>query len=116
MSTVIRPEADRAPRRGAVTFTESIEVECDEQSLPHRVIWQERRHLVVETPIRWFQRRSWWLEEPRAERGRPGLVAHEMWRLQVEPEAVSRSEVAEVRTIDVSRHLASGRWRVVRVH
>ncbi|MBE1513699.1 hypothetical protein [Nesterenkonia halotolerans] len=116
MSTVIRPEADRAPRRGAVTFTESIEVECDEQSLPHRVIWQERRHLVVETPIRWFQRRSWWLEEPRAERGRPGLVAHEMWRLQVEPEAVSRTEVAEVRTIDVSRHLASGRWRVVRVH
>lgn len=116
MSTVIRPEADRTPRRGAVTFTESIEVECDEHSLPHRVIWQERRHLVVETPIRWFQRRSWWLEEPRAERGRPGLVAHEMWRLQVEPEAVSRTEVAEVRTIDVSRHLASGRWRVVRVH
>lgn len=116
MSTVIRPEADRAPRRGAVTLTEAIDIECDEQFLPHRVIWKERRHLVVEAPVRWYQRRSWWLEEPRAERGRPGLVAHEIWRLQVQLEATSRHETAEVHTIDVSRHLASGRWRLVRVH
>lgn len=116
MSVVIRPEADRAPRRGAVTLTESIDIECDEQSLPYRVIWKERRHLVVEAPIRWYQRRSWWLEEPRAERGRPGLVAHEMWRLQIQLEAVSQTEVAEVHTLDVSRHVSSGRWRLVRVH
>ena len=53
-------------------------------------------------------------EEVRAEKGRgPGLVDHEIWRLQV---SLARAAHAPVRTLDLAHHLDSGRWRLVRVH
>lgn len=95
-------------------LTEELAVECDEAEVPRRLRWQDRWHLVVEEPIRWFERRRWWVEDARVERGRgPGVVDHEIWRLQIRLEAASR---AVPRTVDLSRHTGSGRWRLLRVH
>ncbi|MDZ5078453.1 DUF6504 family protein [Nesterenkonia sp. HG001] len=89
-------------------------VECDETGIPHRLCWRDRWHAVVEEPVRWFERRRWWLEDARVERGRgAGVVDHEIWRLQIRLEAASR---AVPRTVDLSRHAGSGRWRLLRVH
>ncbi len=95
------------------SLSQSLTVEQSARGVPVRVLWDDRWHRVVVEPKRWFQRRAWWAEEARAERGRPGLVAHQVWRLQVRLEAAAR---AQVRTIDVSHDLGSGRWRLLRVH
>ncbi|GAA1186146.1 DUF6504 family protein [Nesterenkonia xinjiangensis] len=95
-------------------LTEELTVECDETGIPHRLCWRDRWHAVVEEPVRWFERRRWWLEDARVERGRgAGVVDHEIWRLQIRLEAASR---AVPRTVDLSRHAGSGRWRLLRVH
>jgi hypothetical protein len=85
----------------------------DAKSRPVTLTWQGLRYHVVAKPVRWFERRPWWIEESRAERGREGLVDYEIWRVQIVPE---RSPSAQARTIDVSRHGRAERWRVVRLH
>ncbi|MCG7423485.1 DUF6504 family protein [Micrococcus porci] len=96
------------------TFTQSVAVERDRQGAPARLHWEGREYVLAERPLRWFERRRWWAEEARAEKGRgPGLVDHEIWRLQVR---LARAGNAPVRTVDLAHHLDSGRWRLVRVH
>jgi hypothetical protein len=70
--------------------------------------------VVAAEPVRWYERRKWWVEERRAERGRgAGLIDHEIWRLQVRLAAARR---APLLTRDLAHHRHSGRWRLVRVH
>ncbi|GAB3178449.1 hypothetical protein GCM10027060_04330 [Nesterenkonia halophila] len=108
-----RPEATAAASVPG-PLTEALEVECDDDGAPYRLSWRDRRHVVVAEPVRWFERRRWWDEESRVERGRgAGVVDHEIWRLQVRLEAAAG---AEARTLDLSRHVGSGRWRLLRVH
>lgn len=107
-------QAPARPADPGVSLTEDLTVESDRASAPIRVFWRNRWHLVVEEPVRWFQRRRWWVEEARAERGRAGLVTHEIWRLQVRLQAAPAT--AQARSIDISHDRSSGRWRLVRVH
>ncbi|MDO5635284.1 MAG: hypothetical protein Q4G34_10515 [Micrococcus sp.] len=96
------------------TFTQSVAVQCNDRGEPEALRWNGRDYLLAERPLRWYERRRWWLEEVRAEKGRgPGLVDHEIWRLQVR---LARAGNAPVQTVDVVRHLDSGRWRIVRIH
>ncbi|MET1034208.1 DUF6504 family protein [Arthrobacter halodurans] len=93
-------------------FTQSVEVDCSAAGLPLRLRWQGREYRVSAEPVRWFERRKWWAEEVRAERGRgPGLVDHEIWRLQVR--LAGRGPLV---TFDVSRQTETGRWRLIRIH
>lgn len=105
------PSSDGSPAQGRLSVT--LEVECDADGAPVRLLWRGRWHCVTVPAVRWFERRRWWAEEPRAERGRRGVVDHEIWRVQVRLEAAHR---AQTRTVDLSRHLGSGRWRLLRVH
>lgn len=109
-----RPVEQSPASAAASPLTEALAVECDDDGVPRRLSWRERRHVVVAEPVRWFERRRWWDEESRVERGRgAGVVDHEIWRLQVRLEAAAG---AEARTLDLSRHVGSGRWRLLRVH
>ncbi|MEE1621090.1 DUF6504 family protein [Zafaria sp. Z1313] len=93
-------------------FTRSIDVDCTTSGLPLRLRWEGREYLVAAEPLRWFERRKWWAEELRAERGRgPGLVDHEMWRIQAR-----LAGRGPLRTFDLSRHAETGRWRLVMIH
>lgn len=95
-------------------FTQSVAVSCTTTGMPLHVEVQGRSYTVAAPPRRWYERRRWWAEEYRAERGRgAGLVDHEVWRLQVR---LSRARTAPLLTIDVAHHLDSGRWRLIRVH
>jgi hypothetical protein len=93
-------------------FSEAVEVACSPAGQPVRLVWGNRTYRIVAEPVRWYQRRSWWAEEQRAELGRgAGLVDHEIWRVQVR-----LGERSQVRTLDLSRQGNPGRWRLIKVH
>lgn len=95
-------------------FTQSVAVERAPDGAPASLRWNGRDYVLAARPLRWFERRRWWAEEARAEKGRgAGLVDHEIWRLQVR---LARAGSAPVQTVDVAHHLDSGRWRLIRVH
>lgn len=96
------------------TFTQSIAVQCSADGVPLRLEWEGRLYVIAADPVRWYERRKWWTEERRAERGRgAGLVDHEVWRVQVRLE---KARNAPLLTLDLSHHVDSGRWRLVRIH
>ena len=94
------------------TTTRSIAVQLATNGTPLCVEVDGRTFSVAAQPVRWFERRKWWTEEHRIERGRgAGVVDHEVWRLQVQ-----LAPRAPLHTIDVRRHENSGRWELLRIH
>lgn len=105
-------------------FSTSVNVICTEDGQPQDVRWQGRDYQVCAEPSRWYERRQWWLEETRAPLGTgAGLVDHEIWRVQLVPAPHSGThpgrqteDTGKNITLDLVRHLGSGRWRVIRIH
>ena len=99
-------------------FSESVEVGCTETGQPHTVQWKGTQYTVSSEPDRWYERRQWWLEESRAPLGTgAGLVDHEIWRVQLQPtQTDAPAPAAGPITLDLVRHVNSGRWRLLRIH
>jgi hypothetical protein len=111
-------------------FSESVDVVCNAAGEPVELRWGGRQYTVCAEPVRWYERRQWWAEEKRAPLGSgPGLVDHEIWRIQVVPsgtqstgtpsdrqESADTPEPSESLTLDLARHTGSGRWRLLRIH
>lgn len=99
-------------------FSESVDVACGSDGKPISVQWAGRSYSVCAEPTRWYERRNWWAEESRAPLGSgPGLVDHEIWRVQVLPSTAGvPGDHEETLTLDLTRHLSSGRWRLLRIH
>ncbi|MBD1536921.1 DUF6504 family protein [Pseudarthrobacter sp. NKDBFgelt] len=100
-------------------FSESVEVDCTADGEPSGLLWAGRSYAVCAEPVRWYERRQWWAEETRAPLGSgPGVVDHEIWRVQVLPSTPARGTEAaeEPLTLDLTRHIRSGRWRLLRIH
>lgn len=94
-------------------FSESVDVACTPAGQPESLDWAGRHYDLCAAPVRWFERRQWWVEEQRAPLGSgPGLVDSEIWRLQVR----DGGNPDRTLTLDVSRHVRSGRWRLLRIH
>ncbi|MCM0617667.1 hypothetical protein EU811_14480 [Arthrobacter sp. TS-15] len=97
-------------------FSESVSVSCTDTGQPQEVHWKGTQYTVTNEPVRWYERRQWWLEESRAPLGAgAGLVDHEIWRVQLLPATVE-SKTSHTITLDLVRHLGSGRWRLLRIH
>jgi hypothetical protein len=95
-------------------FSESVDVVCSPSGIPLQLDWAGRHYLVCAEPVRWYERRQWWAEEQRAPLGSgPGLVDHEIWRVQVSQDGFPGPEAL---TLDLTRHVGSGRWRLLRIH
>jgi hypothetical protein len=95
-------------------FSESVDVVCTPSGVPFQLSWAGRLYTVCAEPSRWYERRQWWAEEQRAPLGSgPGLVDHEIWRVQVRQEGIPEPETL---TLDLTRHVGSGRWRLLRIH
>lgn len=108
-------------------FSESVDVVCTAAGQPLKLQWAGRRYTVCAEPVRWYERRQWWAEESRAPLGSgPGLVDHEIWRVQVLASDGPRASAGaassgnqppeEPLTLDLTRHIGSGRWRLLRIH
>ncbi|MFC8038370.1 DUF6504 family protein [Paenarthrobacter sp. NPDC057355] len=97
-------------------FSESVVVICTETGQPQEVQWKGARYTVANEPVRWFERRQWWVEENRAPIGAgAGLVDHEIWRVQLQPLQGGPNDGQAI-TLDLVRHIGSGRWRLLRIH
>ncbi|MET3369577.1 UNVERIFIED_CONTAM: hypothetical protein ABIE34_002831 [Jeotgalibacillus campisalis] len=97
-------------------FSESVGVICTDTGHPREVQWKGTRYTVTNEPVRWYERRQWWLEESRAPLGSgAGLVDHEIWRVQLLPTSAD-AETSHSITLDLVRHVGSGRWRLLRIH
>ncbi|MDD7836884.1 MULTISPECIES: DUF6504 family protein [Paenarthrobacter] len=97
-------------------FSESVAVNCSETGQPQEVQWKGTLYTVTNEPVRWFERRQWWVEEHRAPIGAgAGLVDHEIWRVQLQPLETGQKDNHTI-TLDLVRHLGSGRWRLLRIH
>jgi hypothetical protein len=95
-------------------FSESVDVGCTASGAPLKLQWAGRHYTVCAEPVRWYERRQWWAEERRAPLGSgPGLVDHEIWRVQVR---LDPQDTVEPLTLDLTRHIGSGRWRLLRIH
>lgn len=95
-------------------FSESVDVVCTPSGMPVKLDWAGRHYTVCADPVRWYERRQWWAEESRAPLGSgPGLVDHEIWRVQVR---LADASPEDMLTLDLTRHLGSGRWRLLRIH
>ncbi|MCZ2404493.1 hypothetical protein IV498_15230 [Paenarthrobacter sp. Z7-10] len=93
-------------------FSESVEILCSPAAVPLQMTWHGQDYAIEAEPLRWYERRAWWVEETRAERGSgTSLVDHEIWRVQARLKGQG-----ELLTFDLTRHLASGRWRLLRLH
>ena len=101
-------------------FSESVDVLCSPEGQPVSLVWDGRSYEVCAEPMRWYERRQWWAEDSRAPLGSgPGVVDHEIWRVQVlpSPDGTPGSKApGEPLTLDLSRHIRSGRWRLLRIH
>ena len=101
-------------------FSESVDVLCSPEGQPVSLTWGGRSYDVCAEPMRWYERRQWWAEDSRAPLGSgPGIVDHEIWRVQVLPApdgAAGSNAPGEPLTLDLSRHIRSGRWRLLRIH
>ena len=96
-------------------FSESVAVTCAPDGQPQSLEWSGRSYRVCADPVRWYERRQWWAEDSRAPLGSgAGVVDHEIWRVQVLPSGASTMQ--EPLTLDLSRHIRSGRWRLLRIH
>lgn len=95
-------------------FSESVDVVCAPSGAPRELDWARRHYTVCAEPVHWYERRQWWAEEQRAPLGSgPGLVDHEIWRVQVRQTGIPDPETL---TLDLTRHVGSGRWRLLRIH
>jgi hypothetical protein len=102
-------------------FSESVDVVCTPSGQPLHLQWAGRQYTVCAEPVRWYERRQWWAEEKRAPLGSgPGLVDHEIWRVQVvasdDTKGPDGNSPVEPLTLDLTRHVGSGRWRLLRIH
>lgn len=108
-------------------FSESVDVVCTAAGQPLKLQWAGRWYTVCAEPVRWYERRQWWAEESRAPLGSgAGLVDHEIWRVQVRASDTPRAAAdagssgsqppEEQLTLDLTRHIGSGRWRLLRIH
>lgn len=97
------------------TFTETVDVTHNSQGVPLRLTWQGRPYVLAAEPLRWYERRNWWEEVTRAAPGEgAGLVAREIWRVQMREDTTPQG--TELRTFELVRHLPSQRWRLIKVH
>ncbi|TLM86325.1 hypothetical protein FDW83_00765 [Pseudarthrobacter sp. NamE2] len=100
-------------------FSEAVAVVCAPDGQPQSLVWTGRSYEVCAEPLRWYERRQWWAEDSRAPLGSgPGVVDHEIWRVQVLPagSGTGKGKVQEPLTLDLTRHIRSGRWRLLRIH
>lgn len=89
-------------------LTQGVEVDCTASGVPLRVLWEGRVHSVAEEPVRWHQRRSWWVDGHGAPRD-TDVVDQEMWRVQVR-----LSPRAALVTLELVHTLGADRWRLLR--
>lgn len=91
-------------------INEVVDVRVNQNGIPVGLIWRGQSYLVANHPIRWFARRDWWRESPRANRGiGAGILEIEMWRFKV-------NQADRSATFELMRNPVGNHWTLIRVY
>ena len=98
-------------------FSESVDVVCTPAGQPLQLDWAGRHYTVCAEPVRWYERRQWWAEEQPG----PARAAGPGWWTTRSGGSRCACGLPGPRprttlTLDLTRHVGSGRWRLLRIH
>lgn len=59
-----------------------LSVLCNHEGQPVAFVHRGQQYLVSSKPVRWYKRRSWWVDFESANRDVPTALEVEIWRLR----------------------------------
>lgn len=88
---------------------ERVDVRLTPAGSPLGFEWRARHYRMTETPLRFFTRRPWWLEQNRVQKGIGAQVLEtEVWRMTAAGNGRAASRVYELTREDSD-------WRLARI-
>lgn len=104
-----------------VSVDESVTVSVNWAGEPVKFVWSGATYAITAKPVRWYDRRQWWAEAGRVQRGIGAQVLEvEMWQVQAEIQTSVQAGVqdairATLPKFEFELMHSKNTWQLVRV-
>jgi hypothetical protein len=96
-----------------VSVDESVTVSVNWAGEPVKFVWAGATYAITAKPVRWYDRRQWWAEAGRVQRGIGAQVLEvEMWQVQAELQDSIRATLPK---FEFELMHSKNAWQLVRV-
>lgn len=96
-----------------VSVDESVTVSVNWAGEPVKFVWAGATYAITAKPVRWYDRRQWWAEAGRVQRGIGAQVLEvEMWQVQAELQDAIRATLPK---FEFELMHSKNVWQLVRV-
>jgi hypothetical protein len=96
-----------------VSVDESVTVSVNWAGEPVKFLWAGATYAITAKPVRWYDRRQWWAEAGRVQRGIGAQVLEvEMWQVQAEIQDAIRATLPK---FEFELMHSKNAWQLVRV-
>jgi hypothetical protein len=96
-----------------ISVDESVTVSVNWAGEPVKFLWAGATYAITAKPVRWYDRRQWWVEAGRVQRGIGAQVLEvEMWQVQAE---LQNSTTPNLPQFEFELMHAKQDWQLVRV-
>jgi hypothetical protein len=96
-----------------VSVDESVTVSVNWAGEPVKFTWAGATYAITAKPVRWYDRRQWWAEAGRVQRGIGAQVLEvEMWQVQAELQDAIRATLPK---FEFELMHSKNVWQLVRV-
>ena len=96
-----------------VSVDESVAVSVNWAGEPVKFVWAGATYAITAKPVRWYDRRQWWAEAGRVQRGIGAQVLEvEMWQVQAELQDTIRATLPK---FEFELMHSKNAWQLVRV-
>ena len=96
-----------------VSVDESVTVSVNWAGEPVKFTWAGATYAITAKPVRWYDRRQWWAEAGRVQRGIGAQVLEvEMWQVQAELQDTIRATLPK---FEFELMHSKNAWQLVRV-
>jgi len=96
-----------------VSVDESVTVSVNWAGEPVKFTWAGATYAITAKPVRWYDRRQWWAEAGRVQRGIGAQVLEvEMWQVQAELQDAIRATLPK---FEFELMHSKNIWQLVRV-
>jgi hypothetical protein len=96
-----------------VSVDESVTVSVNWAGEPVKFVWAGATYAITAKPVRWYDRRQWWAEAGRVQRGIGAQVLEvEMWQVQAEIQDAIRATLPK---FEFELMHSKNAWQLVRV-
>lgn len=88
---------------------QSIQVQTTPAGQPLHILIDGRTWHVGAEPLRWYERRQWWVEDRRAPRGRGPKIDVEVWQVQAR---IGTNLQTPLTTFELALNRDAGQWSI----